>query len=98
MDGYGTSALMVASSILNTKIIKILLEYGADINSKNCFRYTALMIVALKYTSNSLKRYETLKLLLENCADVNLKNIEFRKAYDLARTEDCKDLIKSYMN
>ena len=56
--------LMVASKNGHTKIVKLLLEKGADVNAK----MTALMLAAANGHT------EIIKLLLEKGADVNAKN------------------------
>ena len=48
--------------------------------------------------SNETSSIETVKLLLQNGADINLQNKYGQTAYDLAPTNECRNLIKSYMN
>ena len=96
---YGVTALMSASSYSNhtssIETVKLLLENGADINLKDIYRQTALIHVSS--FSNSLSSIETVELLLEKCANPDITNKFGFTAYDLAPTEECKDLIKSYM-
>ena len=104
-DGNEETALMYASMYstkgLPIEIIKILLDNNADPNLQNRFGETALMYAiesSNMVSSNRISTIKVIKLLLENGADINLQNIYGHTAYDLAKTEECKKLIKSYMN
>lgn len=72
------------------KILKILLENGADINAKNNLGITPLMHFSLKGEE------KLVKILLENGADINLKSE--MTAFDLAKTDEIKALIKQSKN
>lgn len=72
------------------RILKILLENGADINSKNNLGITPLMHFALNAEDRLVK------ILLENGADINLKSE--MTAFDLAKTDEIKALIKQSKN
>ena len=73
---HSNTSLMFASMYSNNtssnEVVKLLLEYCADINLQNNTGETALMLASRN--SNYTSSIETVKLLLENGADVNLKN------------------------
>ena len=75
------------------EIMELLLENGADPNIQNKSGYTVLMIASIKK-----KPLKIIKLLIENGANPDLKNKDGKTAFDLASTDECKNLIKSYMN
>jgi len=62
------TALIIASCMGYTQIVKLLLKYNADIEEKNNYGMTALML-ATKYG-----RFEEVKLLLERGANINKNN------------------------
>ncbi|BCS83611.1 putative ankyrin repeat protein [Cotonvirus japonicus] len=70
---FGWTALMIACRNCtiekDAKLIKLLLECGANVNIQNNDGKTALMLL-VKYSENNL---DVIKLLLDNGADVNIK-------------------------
>lgn len=75
IDGTGVSALMLASNANFTDVIKLLIDYKADLNLKSLIENTALhfAVVPIKHKIYNPK---TVKLLLENKANPNIKNIK----------------------
>ncbi|TKI69032.1 hypothetical protein FCU45_08715 [Sulfurimonas crateris] len=72
------------------KILKLLVDNGADINAKNNIGMTPLMHYALKGQDRLVK------ILLENGADINAKSE--MTAYELAGNDEIKNLIKDTKN
>lgn len=64
----GNTLLTTAALMGHTEIVTLLLEHGADVNSRNRDEGTALHIAAF------FGRTETVKLLLEKGADTTLRN------------------------
>ncbi len=68
-DGYGNTALMHASSLDRPEIVEMLLNAGADVNSRNFFyESTALMCAAENGRANIVE------ILLNRGADVNAQD------------------------
>lgn len=77
--------------VLSTeKIMNFLLENGADINIRNKMGMTPLMQHAINGNNRLVK------ILLERGADINAKSE--MTAFDLAKNEEIKNLIKSTKN
>lgn len=72
------------------KILKLLIDNGADINARNNMGMTPLMSYALKEEGRFVK------ILLENGADINAKSE--MTAFDLAQNEEIKALIQKAKN
>ena len=67
LDAHGSSALMYASYRGHTETVRLLLNYGADVNKQRTTDgYTALMFASRGHT-------ETVHLLLSHDATVNTK-------------------------
>ncbi|MDD4329874.1 MAG: ankyrin repeat domain-containing protein [Aliarcobacter sp.] len=80
-----------ANEVLSTeKIMNFLLENGADINIRNKMGMTPLMQHAINGNDRLVK------ILLERGADINAKSE--MTAFDLAKNEEIKNLIKSTKN
>lgn len=60
--------LMIASNLENIEVMKLLLEYGANVNTKTTDGQSALELAAIKGSKKSID------FLLENGADVNSQN------------------------
>ncbi len=68
-DGHGNTALMHASSLDRPEIVEMLLNAGADVNSRNFFyESTALMCAAENGRANIVE------ILLNRGADVNAQD------------------------
>ncbi len=74
----------------DTQCLKLLVDAGADIESKSRRGYTALLLAA---ESNCLGSFE---FLLEAGADVNAKNNSGRSWMDIARSQGFDGIISTY--
>ena len=72
------------------KIMKLLIDNGANINIRSNMGMTPLMKYSLEHN------YRLVKILLENGADINAKSE--MTAFDLASSDDIKILIKDTKN
>ena len=89
-DNAGEMQVNKFSESNGEKILQLLIDNGADINTKNNMGMTPLMHYALKGEERLVK------ILLENGADINAKSE--MTAFDLAGSEDIKTLIKDTKN
>ena len=64
-DEDSNTPLHLASKSGYPKVIQLLLNYGADINSRNCNKYTPLDFAAIK------GNYRAAQVLLQNGAQVD---------------------------
>ena len=78
----------------NIHLLNYLLEKDINVNLENDNGETALIFASLSPNHTSL----TVKFLLENGANPNLQGDCGVSALMFASTEECKNLIKSYMN
>ncbi len=69
------------------EIAKLLIQHGADVNSKDCNGWNPLMVAVNRgYMSDPNKQsLEFAKLLIDNGADVNAKNNNGKTALDYAK-------------
>lgn len=84
-DGYGRTALMLASFYGRKKMAEMLLEKGADVNAKDNNNHTALMMAA-KYP-------DIMQLLIDKKAEVNWldnegRSVLFFALYDQAVSDE----------
>jgi ankyrin repeat protein/serine/threonine protein kinase len=89
-DINGGTALMWAAYNGHNETVQFLLEKGADVNAKTNYGWTALMSAV--YYGHT----EIVQLLLKKGADVNAKYNDGRTAYDLARKDEIRNLIRKY--
>jgi ankyrin repeat protein len=82
------TALMKASENGHTDVVQLLLNNNADVNFKTIFGYTALMIASQNCYTDVVNK------LLNKNADINLRNNDGKTAYDLAKTDEIKQLLK----
>lgn len=73
-NGTNTTALIEASHKDGEKIIKLLLEHGANVDIQNDLNETALSVASYRGI------FSTVKLLLENGAKINIEDIYGRTA------------------
>ncbi|MFC1478069.1 ankyrin repeat domain-containing protein [Candidatus Margulisiibacteriota bacterium] len=97
MTRLGKTALILAAKMQNTEIVKILIEAGADLNTKGVlFSYTALGLAIWE------RYYEIAKLLIEAGASLNIKDedgiTELMRVVRDNRTDIVKLLIKADVN
>lgn len=78
--GYekGTTALMLASMKGQERIVRTLIENGADVNLQNSKGATALMTASMK------GHKDVVRILIENGADVNARLSKGKTALDVA--------------
>eukprot|EP00300_Choanocystis_sp_HF-7_P011331 c17415_g1_i3.p1 GENE.c17415_g1_i3~~c17415_g1_i3.p1 ORF type:complete len:162 (+),score=35.76 c17415_g1_i3:32-517(+) len=76
---YGMTPLMNASMLGQTNILKVLIEYGADLNVKGKGGMTALMYAAFQ------NHVEVVQLLIASGADVTIRSDKNRTALGLAK-------------
>ncbi len=86
-DGNAT-ALMHAAVMGDSEMIKLLLEYGADINLKSQLGFTALISAA------GSGQYDTVKLLLSYDANKNVKGYAGLTALDTAQIQNHSDIVQ----
>jgi len=79
---------LAAVSAYGIDIVKVLLENGADANTKNDAGVSVLINASLN------GRLEVVKLLLENGADPTYKDNNGKTAVTVAREEGHKDVVK----
>ena len=92
---YDHNALIYAVDLLdigNTKIVKMLLENGAEVNDKNCYNNTALILAFDK------KNYEVAVLLIEYGADIEAVNQFGSSPKSIAYESGDEELKKIYQN
>jgi len=73
-----TTPLMFACMLRSVKVVRFLLEKGANPNLKSSTGQTALMMATIR------GRFEIVKLLLENGANFNIQDHTNTKAIDIA--------------
>jgi ankyrin repeat protein len=87
----GNSALHYAAGIGNHHIGKLLLKAGADVDSRNSFSETPL-IVAAQCGFNDFTA-----LLIDNKADVNAVNNESRSAMDFVSERGYTEILEQLL-
>ena len=86
-----TPLLCTASNVQDLRILDVLLYYGAKVNAKNCYRQTALHIVARS------KSAEHAALLLSYGAKLCVKDRDGKTALDIAVKHGNLDVLRLLM-
>ena len=89
-DGNGYTALHWCAVMNRPEIAKMLISAGADLNIQDEYGRTAL-----HYCVRS-NQPEIAKMLLDAGADKTIPNNEGRLPYELAKTEELKELLKPF--
>jgi len=84
----GETALMFASERGHTRIVKLLIEAGADVNIQDHINHTALMVASCNGHA------KIIKILIEARADVNLYNVNGYTALTYATANGYTKIIK----
>ena len=87
-NNSGWTALMMASQVGCTEIVKLLLDQGAEVDNQDNNEWTALIIAS--YYGN----YEIVKLLLKFGANVNIKARNYETALILASQEKHIEIVE----
>jgi hypothetical protein len=87
-DGDGRTALYMCAIIYNPEIAEMLLDAEADVNIQDNDGSTALHVSA--YWNHS----RIAKMLIDAGADMNMRNNDGKLPYELARTQELKELLK----
>jgi ankyrin repeat protein len=86
-DAHGNTLLMQAAAVGSQEAVKLLLESGADVNARNQFDNTALILAA--------NQPEKARMLVEKGADVNAHTKQGRTPLMLAATCDgCVETVR----
>lgn len=91
-DNFDNTALMHASSNGYNELVKLLIEFGVDVNAKNNDGRTALMMAVRS------DKIETVKTLINAGAKVNIKDDDGETALSMAyefSDEEMEDLLTS---
>lgn len=91
-DKGDANALHFACAVDNAKILKILIDGGADVNFKNKFGTTALL------TAVGNESVECVRLLIENGADVNAVNKQGFAPIHLASEGDEIEIVRMLLD
>ena len=90
---FGYTALNQASKNGHWEIVKLLVEYGVNINDRDKISNDTALMVALEQN-----HFEVVKLLVENGADVNATNDICQTALDLAKTDEIREYLINRAN
>ena len=98
-DNDAVTPLMLACSNLNTTLVELLLEKGADANLRDANGQTALLHLAKTYRNDAEAEKKILALLIKNNANINVKdNNDFdalTNALNMERANMVEILVKS---
>ena len=91
--GGGQTILHIASRFNEClPIVKTLVKHNADVNAKNQFDSTPLSLACWKGCTNIVK------YLLEHGANPYIKDDSGKLHMDVAKTQEIKDILQSYMD
>ena len=88
-DGSMLFSIITHGEEQDLKIVKLLIDAGANINEKNYG-------TSLLYWASQSGNLEVVKLLLFKGADVNVVDNDGRTAYDVAKTPEIKFILKKW--
>lgn len=88
-DGSMLFSIITHGEEQDLKIVKLLIDAGANINEKNYG-------TSLLYWASQSGNLEVVKLLLFKGADVNVVDYDGRTAYDVAKTPEIKAIIMEH--
>ena len=97
LSGFTALSFVAANSFTKGSLdtVKLLLDYKADTNVKGTTGITPLLLAAKN--SNTKSSLDTVKLLIDYGANVFDKTNIGETISDLCPTEQCKDLVGSYI-
>jgi len=90
----GITALAFAAPYGNTEIVKMLLDKGAEINSKDDGGYTPLMLAAYSDFLNAA----VVKMMLEKGAPIDARGNDGETALTLARKKGNTEVVQLLLN
>ncbi|OXU21323.1 hypothetical protein TSAR_009111 [Trichomalopsis sarcophagae] len=92
-DIYGLTALHTAVSNRSPRLVKLLLDYGANVNPPQRFRGMTPLYMAVEYDLRS-----TVAMLLKKGASISDATVEGRNVLDVAMTVSSamRRLVRSY--
>ena len=87
-DDYGRTALHCCGQYDHLDIAKVLIDAGADVNIQHSRGWTPLHIFTF-YNHSRIAR-----MLIDAGADMNMRNNDGKLPYELAKSEELKELLK----
>ena len=87
VNNAGTPAIVLAAQKGNSRLVKLLLDYKANVNARDSLKYTALMWASAR------GRMETARLLLKNGANPLLKNAVGETALTISQDAEMEGVI-----
>lgn len=95
-DENGLTPLMYAVSRDGVSVVEALIDGGADVNAQDKVGNTALMRMALLSRFGICRAYPAIaKVLIENGADINIKNYYGRRAINMAKKSEVRNLVRN---
>ena len=90
VNKLGMTSLIYASSEGHLEIVRELLARGANIEAADVYGNTSLL------EASEDSRADVVKLLLEKGADTTKKTKDGKTVYDLAKSQEVRDLLRKY--